>query len=449
MYPNNVGKLGDLMAVVENNKAQDTIGDIPLSGRTVLKGGKVVDPKHKIEAVKDIVIVGDTIVGVADDIQTEKGDIVINCEGLLVVPGLIDMHLHLGDLFEVSTNPIFEAVQDGVTVALSPGAGNTIMAPALLGAEVDRGVPMNLGVYLGGANVLGSMLSTDELIQALKGELDPAIGGTKMTRNPVALTTAPFTVGIKDHMGHFIMNDENIDKLFEVTSKVGLIYMSHTQDPAHTERLAALSKGRPLHLAHATAAGCGTHAGAAEGMKRVLDVIGGNITGEFVTTHLRADGGNREGLLIHKDAQKLAYDALESKKVDVLISDGQCDATMKGFGDTRDNIPAILELAQMGVLSLMESVATMTINPANLVAKLVDNTFWNQKLGHLGVGALANVTVISESDKLATYTLVNGQIVAFENRAVRRNSGAGGWVSKYGILKRTGVGDLAMFSYKK
>ena len=31
-----------------------------------------------------------------------------------------------------------------------------------------------------------------------------------------------------------------------------------------------------------------------------------------------------------------------------LISDGQNQATMKGFGDTRDNIPAILELAGGG-----------------------------------------------------------------------------------------------------
>lgn len=59
--------------------------------------------------------------------------------------------------------------------------------------------------------------------------------------------------------------------------------------------------------------------------------------------------------------------------VDVLISDGQNDATMKGFGDTRDNIPAILELAEMGVLSLSDSIATMTWNPARLIAEKTDN----------------------------------------------------------------------------
>lgn len=49
-----------------------------------------------------------------------------------------------------------------------------------------------------------------------------------MTRNGITNTTAALTVGIKDHMGHFIMSDENIDKIYEITSKANLIYMSHT-----------------------------------------------------------------------------------------------------------------------------------------------------------------------------------------------------------------------------
>jgi len=449
MYPNNVKFLNGILPVVQNGRVNDPIGNLALSGRLILRAGTVVDPKNGVNEVKDIVILNDTIVEVANDVKPESGDIVINCEGLLVVPGLIDMHLHLGDLFEVSTNPIYCAAEDGVTLGLSPGAGNTFMAPALLGAEVDHGVPINLGVYLGAGNVLSTQLTVEELIKMFKGELDAETAGTKMTRNSITNSTAPFTIGIKDHMGHFIMSDENIEKIFEITSKAGLIYMSHTQDPSHACRLAELSKGRPLHLAHATAAGCGTHSGAAEGMQTVIDLVDENISAEFVSTMLRPGRGSREGLQMPKEAQKLAYDALESKKVKIMISDGQNDATMKGFGDTRDNIPAIIELAEMGVLSLSDAVATMTANPAELIAKRTFNPFWTEKMGHLGVGALANITVIDKDDKLATYTIVNGKIVSFENRAIRENQGAGGWVSKYGMLKRTGVGDLAMFSYQK
>ena len=244
--------------------------------------------------------------------------------------------------------------------------------------------------------------------------------------------------------------DENIEKIFEITDKAGLIYMSHTQDPAHAERLVSLSKGRRLHLAHATAAGCGSHADPVEGMKRVLALVNGkNISAEFVTTMLRKGRGSREGLQMPKEAQQVAYDALASGKVNILISDGQNDATMKGFGDTRDNIPAILELAEMGVWSLSQSVASMTYNPAKLIGETTHNPWWTEKCGHIGVGALANITVIDPDDKLATYTIVNGNIVSFENRIVRRNSGAGGWISKFGMLRKTGIGDLAAFSYTK
>ncbi len=446
----NLDGLIGVMAGAVDGQPIDPIGDIEQTGRTILKGGTVIDPKNDVKAVKDVMFQGGTITEVADEIAPQTGDRIIDCAGLLVVPGLIDMHLHLCDLFEVSTLPVFEAAEDGVTMGLSPGAGNTLMAPALLGAEVDRGVPLNMGVYIGAGNALCTMLTTDELIQLFKGELDPGIGSTRMTRNTITLLTAPLTIGIKDHMGHFIMSDQDINRAYEITSQAKLIYMSHTQDPEHTERIVSLSNGRPIHLAHVTAVGCGTHADPVEGMERVVELIKeDHVTGEFVTTQLRPGLGSREGLMMTKKSQQVAYDALQSGLVNILISDGQNDATMKGFGDTRDNIPCLIELAEMGVLSLSEAIACMTCNPAALLAKRTGNNWWAEAVGHLGPGALANVTVIDRDDKLATCTIVNGELAAFENRVVRRGNGAGGWVSKYGMVKRTGVGDLVTHAFHK
>lgn len=452
MYKNKVSLREDVLAHVKNGAMQDAYisecGQKPADGRLILKGGQIIDPKNKVEDIYDLLIQDGEIAQVAKNLVPEKGDRIIDCENLLVMPGLIDMHLHLGDLFEVSTEPVFCAVEDGVTLGLSPGAGNTFMAPALLGAEVDRGLPLNLGVYLGAANVLGTRLSVNELIDMFRGEADAEVLADKMTRNGITNTTAALTVGIKDHMGHFIMSDENIDKIFEITSKAKLLYMSHTQDPDHAERMVALANGRALHLAHVTAVGCGTHMDAVEGMRKVLKLIDGEqITGEFVTTMLRSGRGSREGIQMAKAAQEIAYDALRTGTVKILVSDGQNQSTMKGFGDTRDNIPAILELADQGVLSLNEAVATMTCNPAELIAKRTANSWWTEKIGHLGKGALANITIVDKADKLATYTIVNGRVVSFENRAIRRNYGAGGWVSKFGMVQKTGVGDISMFSY--
>lgn len=449
MYKIKFDLMRDQTAYVRDNKLQDYLEGINISGRMILKNGYIVDPKNNIEEVKDISIFNGEIQEVGDNIAAEKGDIIIDCEDLLVVPGLIDMHVHLGDLFEITTNPIYEAAGHGMTMGLSPGAGNTFMSPSLLGAEIDRGLPMNIGVYQGAASVLSTRLSIEEIIQLYKGELDPSIASEKMTRNPITLTTAPLTIGIKDHMGHFIMTDEDINNIFEITSKARLVYMSHTQDPEHTERLVNLSKGRPIHLAHVTAAGCGTHTDAKEGMERMVELCKkDNVTGEFVTTMLRKSRGSREGLIMPRDAQEIAYKALEDKVVDVLISDGQNDATMKGFGDTRDNIPALLELEEMGILSLKDSIATMTSNPAKLIGEKTDNKWWIDKTGHLGKGALGNITVINRENRLAVYTIVNGEIAGFENRVVRRSNGAGGFISKFGMSKKMGTGDLAMYNIK-
>ena len=214
MYNTQAGPLPEMVATVKDNFLHDPISKIKRNKRTILKQGMVVDPANDVEEVKDIAIVCDEIVEVADRIEVEKGDKIINCEGLLVFPGLVDMHLDLGDLFEVSTSPVFESVSDGVTIGLSPGAGNTFMAPALLGAEIDRGLPMNLGLYLGATSVLGTRLSIEEIIKLFKGELAEEVGFNKMTRNGITNATAPLTVGIKDHMGHFIMSDEKIKNIF-------------------------------------------------------------------------------------------------------------------------------------------------------------------------------------------------------------------------------------------
>ena len=203
-----------------------------------------------------------------------------------------------------------------------------------------------------------------------------------------------------------------------------------------------------MHLTHCPAAGSGSHGDPVESMRRMVELLKQpHVSGDLTTSHLRPGLGNRDGILIDRAAQQVAYEALADGTVDVLISDGQCDATMKGFGDTRDNVPAILELAEAGVLPLPQAVATMTSNVTRLMADLTREDWWTGELGHLGAGARANATVVDPHDKLPTFVFVNGVMAAMENRPVREANGAGGWVTKFGILDRTGVGDLSAFAY--
>ncbi len=414
--------------------------------RLLLKHGRVIDPSNKTDDYLDLVIENNKITCVKQNIIPEKGERVIECEGLYIWPGLIDMHLHIGDLFEITTQSAFCAANDGVTFAVSPGAGNTFMAPALLGAEVDRGMPINIGILLGGQNILASMLSQDELVQLFNGELPQETAFKKLSKNMITNRTAPLILGIKDHMGHVLMSDENIDQLFDITERAGLLYMSHTQDPEHTLRLKELSRGRSFHLGHANAAGCGTHCDPEEGMKKIVELCKSKqITGEFVSSMLRGGLGTREGLKMTPASQRVAYDALNSGIVDILVSDGQNQSTMKGFGSTRDNIPCILELAEKEVLSLMDAVATMTANPVKLFSKIFKHSGWLKKIGNLQKDSYANITIVDPNEKRAVYTIVNGKISSFDGRILRNYGNAGYWMCNSGLYPSIGVGEISLF----
>ena len=63
--------------------------------KRLLKGGRVVDPVNGVDGEHDILIDGDRIVRVGRDLPVDGAEIVEIPNGLVVCPGLIDMHVHL------------------------------------------------------------------------------------------------------------------------------------------------------------------------------------------------------------------------------------------------------------------------------------------------------------------------------------------------------------------
>ncbi len=61
----------------------------------IIKGGKVIDPKNAINGEIDVAIKDGKIASVAKDIPAAEGVKIINAKGLLVTPGLIDIHGHV------------------------------------------------------------------------------------------------------------------------------------------------------------------------------------------------------------------------------------------------------------------------------------------------------------------------------------------------------------------
>lgn len=62
----------------------------------LIKNGHVIDPEIKLDMVRDVLVQGDRIVRVDENIS-EAADEVIDANGMYVMPGFIDLHVHLRD----------------------------------------------------------------------------------------------------------------------------------------------------------------------------------------------------------------------------------------------------------------------------------------------------------------------------------------------------------------
>jgi len=86
--------------------------------KRLFKGGRVVDPANGIDGMFDVLIDGDRISEVGADIPASRADEVIALpKGLVVCPGLIDMHVHLREPGQEHK----ETVATGVAAAVAGG----------------------------------------------------------------------------------------------------------------------------------------------------------------------------------------------------------------------------------------------------------------------------------------------------------------------------------------
>ena len=60
----------------------------------ILKGGRVIDPANDIDAIRDIAIKGKQIAAVEREIPEENAGKSVPVDGLIVTPGLVDIHIH-------------------------------------------------------------------------------------------------------------------------------------------------------------------------------------------------------------------------------------------------------------------------------------------------------------------------------------------------------------------
>ena len=95
----------------------------------VIKNGTVIDPSQKICEQKDIAVAGGKIAAVENYISDGNSHDVIEAEGLLVTPGLVDLHVHVWwGVAHLAIEADPACVYRGVTTAIDAGSSgsNTI-----------------------------------------------------------------------------------------------------------------------------------------------------------------------------------------------------------------------------------------------------------------------------------------------------------------------------------
>src|SRR5215468_10290400 len=115
----------------------------------IVKGGRVIDPSRKLDAVRDVAISEGRIAAVAPAISAEGAE-TIDAHGKLVVPGLIDIHTHAA---RVKGGPEM-CLADGVTGLIDAGSqgADHIADPIAIAKSAPQ--PCRVLINIGRAGIL-------------------------------------------------------------------------------------------------------------------------------------------------------------------------------------------------------------------------------------------------------------------------------------------------------
>jgi dihydroorotase len=105
----------------------------------LIKNGLVVDPSQGLHAHRDIALRGGKVAEVAADLSALPARRVIDASGLIVVPGLVDLHVHLHwGVSHYGVEADLSCLARGVTTVAEAGSAGAYTYPSLKRYIIDR-----------------------------------------------------------------------------------------------------------------------------------------------------------------------------------------------------------------------------------------------------------------------------------------------------------------------
>lgn len=421
--------------------------------RMILTGGRIVDPRNGIDAVLDIEIEDGRIAAVGRHLTLARAATVIDCGGRVVIPGIIDTHVHLSGPNGAAGHRMVARV--GVTAVLDL-AGD---AESLMHGAAEAGAGLTIA-FLEPVVPGGSVGGTDPAHAELSALVQQA-------RRRGAL-------GVKVLGGHYPLTPEATARTIRAAAEHGAYVAVHAGTTAHgsdidgLEELIRLAEGLPLHVAHVNSYCRGQRTGDPVGEShRALRAVAAapNVRSEAYLSMMNGTNGHCTDGVPASNVTKTClemggFEPTESGLADAILA-GWASVQIVSGGETRliagaegetvwrergtnvglsfpvnppvtslimatakdtDGtfvIDAIstdggaiprntiveqgLPLVRSGALRLEEFVRKTSINPATMLEV--------SSKGHLGVGADADVTVLDLDAGRAVLGIAGGELI--------------------------------------
>ncbi len=411
----------------------------------LITGGLVIDPVQRTQRVADVLIKDGKVAAIDPGIATQGrtrgkgGPPTIDASGMVVAPGLVDMHVHLREpgfeYKETIATGTLAAVAGGVTsvacmantrpVNDCPSVTRYILERAKA-AQLARVFPIGaVSVQLAGEQLAEFAGMHEAGIVAVSDDGMPVMDAELMRR---ALECAKmFDIPVIDHAEDRTLAAGGVMHEGAVALRLGLRGIPSAAEDVMVSRdisLAALAGGH-LHIAHISSAG-------SVAMVRQARASGIHVTAEVSPHHLwltedAVAGYNTNAkmappLRTEEDRQALRQ-ALADGTIDTIATDHaphhkdekdvEFDHAANGVVGLEILLPLTLQLVHDGLVDLPTAIAKITSEPARILRLAA---------GRLEVGVPADLVVIDPTHEWVVSSeslLSKSKNVAFEGWKMR------------------------------
>jgi dihydroorotase len=392
----------------------------------LIKGGRVIDPSQKMDDTLDVLVENGLIKEIGKGLKAPAGAEVIDAAGKYVVPGLVDMHVHLRD-------PGLEYKEDiisGTRAAAAGGFTSIVCMPNTKPVIDNKAIAsyiINKARNEGSANVfpVGSItygLSGERMSEM--GELREAgcvavsDDGRPVTNPELMRRALEYARGmgilVISHAEELSLVGEGVMNEGFTSTEIGLKGIPRIAEDIATARDVMLAEytNSPIHIAHVSTAG-------SVRIIREAKARGVQVTCETAPHYFTLTDDAVRGYYTNAKMNPPLREATDVAAIKAGLADGtidaiatdhaphhldekdvEFDAAMNGIIGLETSLPRSLNLVRDGVLTINQLIEKMSYNPSNIL---------DLRRGTLSTGSIADITVIDpqvewtvDPDKLAS-----------------------------------------------